>query len=354
MALSFATCPFSQTFATGRIVAKSLCAAALLGLGLAASACDAHSHAKGPAEASPLGVVSAATPRFPVARFPTGGTYPQFRDGTVLLRGVNRAFRAAILTDQRAFEPYARRYAKHVAGRRLPSRYAGYYQTELDRTLISASSTVVSALIPRTRAVLPLRSRSDGWLGITIRVASGARVALPELFARRAGAMRVLEAHVRSDKLFVESLRRHPAAALRNARFALLPTGLAVGVVGPAYQDDVIVPYLALRPYLSQLGLRLATGARWPDYRPDRANLSYCRRPALSLAELSATGDVPCTTARKVEAAVFSQRCDSKNRCVASGFTCLAFWDGRYDRPFDYTHHAVCHDGTRRIEMDEG
>ena len=43
-----------------------------------------------------------------------------------------------------------------------------------------------------------------------------------------------------------------------------------------------------------------------------------------------------------------------KNRCVVVGFTCLAFWDGRYDQPFDYTHHAICHDGKRRIDMDEG
>src|SRR5436190_15610085 len=147
MDLTFAT-SFSQTFAPGRI------AAPLLGLALAASACDAHSQGAAPAEPSPLGVVSTATPRFPVARFATGGTYPQFRDGTVAVRGVNRALRAAILRDQRGFEPYARRYAKQVAGRRLPSQYAGYYQTELDRTLISASTTVVSVLIPRPRAVL--------------------------------------------------------------------------------------------------------------------------------------------------------------------------------------------------------
>src|SRR5438876_849160 len=37
-----------------------------------------------------------------------------------------------------------------------------------------------------------------------------------------------------------------------------------------------------------------------------------------------------------------------------NGFTCLAFWDGRYDRPFTYTHHAICREGALRIEMDEG
>ncbi len=337
-----------------RATAKLSCAAPLVGLALATGACDSHSHAAVPPEASPLGVVSAATPRFRVARFETAGTYPQFRGTNVELQGVNRAVRDALLADQRAFEPSARRYAKHVAGRRLPSRYPGYYETELDRTLISASSVVVSVLIPRARALLPLRPGSDGWLGVTVRVPSGARVLLPELFDRRARARRVLEAQIRSAEFFDASVRRDPAAALRNTRFAVLPSGLAVGVVGAANQDEVIVPYRALRPYLSPLGRALAAGARWPDYRPDRAHFSYCRRVGLSLSELSATGDVPCATARKVEATLFSRRCVSRNRCIVSGFTCLAFWDGRYDRPFSFTHHAICHDRTRRIDMDEG
>lgn len=311
---------------------------------LAATACDAHPHATAPAPASPLGLVSAATPRFHVARFETAGTYPQFRGAKLELRAVNRALRDAILTDQRTFEPSARRYAGH-----------GYYETELDRTLVSASSVVVSVLIPRARALLPLRPGADGWLALTVRVPSGTRVTLSALFARRAQAMRVLEAKIRRDRYFDAPVRRHPAAALRNNWFAVLPSGLAVGVVGPARQDEVIVPYRALRRYLSRLGLTLAAGARWPDYRPDRAHFSYCRRVGLSLSELSATGDVPCARARAVEATVFSRRCVSRNRCIASGFTCLAFWDGRYDRPFSYTHHAICRDDhLGRIDMDEG
>jgi hypothetical protein len=101
-------------------------------------------------------------------------------------------------------------------------------------------------------------------------------------------------------------------------------------------------------------GRRLVRRVRPPDFRPDWKHFSYCRRPDNSGAELSATGNVPCTTARNVEAHVFSARCVRRNRCLAAGFTCLAFWDGRYDRPFDFTHHAICHDGKRRIVMDEG
>src|SRR6059036_3607619 len=113
--------------------AKFTCAAALgFGLALAATGCGAHSRTAGVVRASPLGVVSAATPRFAVARFETGGTFPQVRDAELPLRAVNLTLREAIVADQRAFEPYARRYAKRVAGRRLPSPYAGYYETELD------------------------------------------------------------------------------------------------------------------------------------------------------------------------------------------------------------------------------
>jgi hypothetical protein len=338
------------------MVRRKLPGAAAVGFALAlgASGCDAHSRAAGPARASPLAVVSAPTPRFPVALFGTGGTYPRVRDGKLKLSAVDRTLRQAIVADQRAFEPYARRYATGVAGRRLRSGYAGYYETELDRTLVSASTVVVSVLIPRTRAVLPLPPRADGWLGITIRVPSGTRVTLPELFAQRAKAMRVLEARIRTDARLARSVRRHPAAALANVQLALLPSGLAVGVVEVGFRDVVLVPYSALRPYLNRRGFRLVAGTRWADFRPDRAHLSYCRRPDNSGAELSATGDVPCATARTAESEVFSQRCGRSNRCLAVGFTCLAFWDGRYDRPFEYTHHAICHDRKRRIVMDEG
>jgi hypothetical protein len=331
--------------------------AALLGLVLAvaASGCGSHAHATGARNASPLGIVSAATPRFPVAHFLTQGTFPQARDPKLALGSVNDALRSAIVADQRTFAAYARRYVKRAAGRR-PRGHLGFYETELDRPLFAASTVVLSALLPRSRSVLgaPLRSGDlSGWLGITIRVPSGARVRLPDLFAERAEAMRVIEGRIRADKLLAPSVRRDPAAALANPQFALLPSGLAIGVVEIGWQDDVIVPYSALRPYLSRLGLELVAGVRWADFRPDR-HRTYCRRPDNSGAELSATGDVPCATASRVEFEVFSARCGSKTRCRAVGFTCLAVWSGLHGEPFTVTHHAICKDGKRRIVMDEG
>ena len=90
-----------------------------------------------------------------------------------------------------------------------------------------------------------------------------------------------------------------------------------------------------------------------PLFRPDRKHLSFCRRLDNSGGELAATGDVPCATARKVEAEVFSARCSSKNRCVLFGFTCLAP-GGRYDGSFGFTNAAICHDGARRIVIGGG
>lgn len=216
----------------------------------------------------------------------TDGTYPQVRDVKLARGAVNLTLRKAILADQQAFEPYARRYVKRVAGRRLPYRYAGYYETELDRALLSASTVVVSVLIPRTRAVLPLLAGADGWLGITIRVPSGKRVTFPELFSRRPQAIRVLEAHIRRHNWFDPAVRRHAKAALANPQFALLPSGLAIGVRENGWRNDVLVPYGALRPYLSKLGRkarRRNAMARLPA-RPEALQLLPAARPLLGRA----------------------------------------------------------------------
>src|ERR1700690_2073842 len=61
--------------------------------------------------------------------------------------------------------------------------------------------------------------------------------------------------------------------------------------------------------------------------------LRYCKRPGGPGNYLAASPSVSCATARKVEAKVFSSACVQRTRCLAYGFTCLAFWDGRYDRP---------------------
>jgi hypothetical protein len=82
--------------------------------------------------------------------------------------------------------------------------------------------------------------------------------------------------------------------------------------------------------------------------------LRYCERPGGPGNYLAASPSVGCATARKVRNKTMSPVCVYQNRCYAYGFTCLAYWDGRYDRPFDYTHHGICRSGRRRIDFDTG
>src|SRR6266566_3546177 len=67
---------FGQALMVAAMVRAKLTCAAAAGftLVLAATGCGSHSHAAGAVRASSLGVVSAATPRFPVARFLTDGS----------------------------------------------------------------------------------------------------------------------------------------------------------------------------------------------------------------------------------------------------------------------------------------
>lgn len=89
---------------------------------------------------------------------------------------------------------------------------------------------------------------------------------------------------------------------------------------------------------------------------PPPPGLRWCRVPSGPGAFLAASPGVPCRTARAVEAGVFSNRCGNRTRCDTHGFTCIAIWDGRTDRPFSFTHHADCRDedGDARVVMDEG
>ena len=306
-----------------------------------AAGCGGSSH-----QVSGVGLVSVQTPRFPVAGFHTYGTYPRTDDPR--LRLVNTALDDAVAADQHEFMERARRGVARAAPAVVSSGYAGEYETELDRGLISASTTVVSMLLPRTREVLPARGLNDGWLGVTLEVPSGRRVRFGDLFRDGAAALRL--ARARASKM-----TRGQCALLGSPPFAVLPSRLVVGVPshGSCYRFTVTIPDRDLRPLLSPLGKKLTADARWPSYDPDWKNLTYCRRPDLSGAELSASGEVACATARKVETAILSPPCVSRARCAAASFSCVGGWPDSHGT-FEVTHHAICHSGRRRIVMDEG
>jgi hypothetical protein len=220
--------------------------------------------------AEALVVVAARTPRLPVRRYDTSGTFPQVRDGELDLRAVNAALQASIRADQREFTPEARRsVARSVESVR------GIYSTAIDRKLISASTIVVSALLPATK-LYPAGTEGKTWVAMTVEVPSGRMVGLEDLFAEPSSGIRALAA------AWLKRAQRHWAPCIRlvperfrpsadNYRyFALTPRGVAVGFWQPPACNRVhaTVPYEVLRAHLSELGQRLVDGVRAPRSGP--------------------------------------------------------------------------------------
>jgi hypothetical protein len=213
----------------------------------------------------------------------TSGTYPQVSGGKVRLEAVNAALRDAVLRAQRRYAAFVRReYMPSMPELFGPGyRYSGTYRTSPRLSLISASTVVVSALIP-VLEVLPGGTGGATWLSVTVRVPSGAPVGIRGLFSQPARGLRALAAAVRRKVLATNSCirasNRGPGRAInargfaptpRNYRyFSLTAKGFAVGFpidqVGGSSCGRVqtTVPYAVVRPYLSALGRRLVAGVR--------------------------------------------------------------------------------------------
>jgi hypothetical protein len=243
-----------------------------------ASACDAHHNnttaqtveprPSRPVTALPLKVFPARTPRFRVPRYDTRGTYPQVRGKNLDLARVNAALRRAIIADQMRYAPFARDAV------RIKNDYRGLYETSVERSLLSASSVVVSALMPATE-LYPGGSLGKGWLATTVLVPSGRRIHINDLFVNPARALPVLanawkEQLRRTNADSWECVAQHASdyapVASNYQYFALTERGLAVGF----WQEPAcnrlyaIVRYPTLRPYLSALGSKVVAGVRPP------------------------------------------------------------------------------------------
>jgi hypothetical protein len=206
------------------------------------------------------------TPTFWVPRYDTSGTYLQARGRGVDLGKVNAALRQAVLFDQREYAPYARKAA------RVANPYRGVYRTSIDRRLLSASTVVVSALMPTTE-LYPGGSLGKGWVAMTVGVPTGEAVRITDLFADPPQGLRALamawKAQMRKTRLWsciAKDLTRYRPTARNYRHFALTPNGLAIGT----WQEEACnrlqasVPYALLRSYLSNLGRRLVAGVRRP------------------------------------------------------------------------------------------
>lgn len=231
----------------------------------AATAGSGHVRSDGTdASARALRIIAAPVPQFHLAGYGTGGTYVQLADERPLARRSNRTLRLAVVSAQQAYASYARRHG-WVSDR---GTARGVYRVAVDRRLVSASTVVVSALMP-LRAMAPGAGIGRTWIAVTVQVATGRLIAIDELFSDPVQGLRFFGTKWRAAVRRNGGGRcgyRDPPTATSYRHFALLPSGLTVGMSEGGSCGDwyAAVPYQTLRPYLSKLGATLIAGVRRP------------------------------------------------------------------------------------------
>lgn len=233
-------------------------------------------------------LVGAETPCLPAGNYVASGTYPTVRGDSEQAARTNIALRRAVTDDQRRYARSARRHDAADGG--------GIYRTGIDQSLTSASTVVVSALIP-TLELYPGGGDGRTWISATVDVRSGREVSLPELLANPTIALPLLAReyraqvrHTRPWTYVAEHSASNTPSFAHYRYFALTPTGLAFGFgqqTGGA-RFAAVLPYRLVHPYLSELGKRLVAGVRRP--RPDRSR--ELGEPAWASLERTAPGAV--------------------------------------------------------------
>jgi hypothetical protein len=220
-----------------------------------------------------LSVVRIPTPSLKVPYYRTRGTYLRVFTPGLSLETVNRSLLNALESYQLQYGRAARQYEAHLP-KQLMRTYPGRFETFVKPGLLSASTVVVSALIPLLELV-PGGNDGNVWFSITVDASSGKAVAMQSLFSRPGDALRAVARLARRQVLASNRcISQFPvlmgfSPTWQNYRtFALTQRGLAIGFpngqLGPALCDRIstIVPYPPLAPYLSGLGRRLMAGVR--------------------------------------------------------------------------------------------
>lgn len=252
-----------------------LVAAGLVTLAPAATPAVSGARTGAASDVLPLRVERLPTPPFNVPHYRTQGAYPRISSAQGNVGAVNRALRETLLAEEKRYGRVARSAEAHLSKHVLIT-YPGAFKTEVANGLVSASTAVVSVLIP---AVERLPGGNDGsvWLSVTVRTTVGETIALRRLFSNGARGLRALADVGRRQVLASNRCIAHdPVLAgfsptwqhYRN--FALTPSGLAVGFANAQLaaplcgRVSTIVPYRLLAPYLSGLGRQLIAGVRKP------------------------------------------------------------------------------------------
>jgi hypothetical protein len=215
-----------------------------------------------------LEVISQSVPAFRVSQWDTRGSIPQVVAPSVDVRRVNEALRSAIVADERAIEPNAKRCSIGTN-----KAYRGIYSVQFNRTLLSASSKVVSALLPAVK-VCPGGNDGHGWIAVTVRVPSGVSLSLSDLLRDPPRAIPALVAEWKARVRRVDPgfwqrcISPYPflyVATSANVRyFALTSEGLALGFPqAPACErSSAILGYRSIASLLSSKGKSIATEVR--------------------------------------------------------------------------------------------
>ena len=245
----------------------------------------------------PLHVSHVKIPPLPVERYRTVGAYPRIGGDGRLLTRVNAALKRAVRRYETLYARAARIEERHT-------HLWGFFSFNSALEQVSASSIVVSALIP-TNKVFPGGTGGAAWFSVTVVVPTGRQIKLLNLFARHRRGLAALADSVKrriltlrgqtpSQRQQYQCVRRSfhfsplglkpLAPKSRNYRFfALTPKGLTVGftqgqIASPVCGNPwIIVPYSAIRPYLSPLGSTLTNGTRYPANSSPRVATSSLR-----------------------------------------------------------------------------
>jgi hypothetical protein len=227
----------------------------------------------------PLTLYQKHLPPIGVSFIHASGQYPQMAGSPS--SKVNRELRNLALREESGFRVAALRSKAFISAKARQIHPGGFRISTVPR-LLGASTSTLSVLLPVT-AFIPLGVVQEYWISLTMRMPSGAPVALRDLFAQPTVGLRLLGKAAKRVLLdrnrCVRESRANGAARLASNRgfepalieddaFALTPTGITIGfaeggVASPSCgRLDVTVPYESVTPYASFLGLQLVSGTR--------------------------------------------------------------------------------------------
>jgi hypothetical protein len=236
-----------------------------------------HATTTGSGRPVALRVTQAPMPKLAVPNYETRGTYPQVTDDRTPLAKVNTALTNVVRSEQRRYARVVRENQKYFS----PLNDQGLFATNPRSGVTSASSVVISTLIPLTRR-FPGGTGGQVWLSATMRVPSGNSVSVGDLFADRSRGLRALAAAVRRQVVAGNSCIRQSidvlpeyatgfAPTTSNYRhFALTAGGVVIGLEGAQVgfvacnRVRTTVSYERLRAEFSPLARRLIAGVRQP------------------------------------------------------------------------------------------